>query len=137
MSRVFWIDVTFVVLSIHRTRDHPHVTLALICSRGRLVRRSLCGGGYMRPGSRVSCSCFLGLLLAFFLFLFRNVLRVCIACERNVFSVWRPDRTAGALLQVGKNKGTAARHRQHCELWRLRLALFFGRAQEQQEFSVW
>ena len=126
MSRMLWIDVTFVVLSIHRARDHANIALMLrVCfarrSWRRLVRRGLGSGGF----------------LAFFLFLFRKVLSVGIACERDVFSVWRPNQIAGAFRQIGKNKRIAAGHRQHCELWWLRLVIFFGRAQEQQEFSVW
>src|SRR4029077_13852234 len=96
------------------------------CLVRRLARRSLGGGGSLGRGG----------FLAFLLFLFRKVLRVRIACERDAFSVWRPDRTASASRQIGKNKGIAAAHRQHCELWRFGLTIFFGRAQEQQEFSV-
>src|SRR6476469_5560639 len=133
MSLMLWIDVTFVVLSIDRAGNHAHIALVLICSRcsrGRLIRRSLGGGGWPRPGSRGSCSRFLGLFFAFFLFLFRKVLRVGLACERNVFSVWRPDRVASTSRQIAKDKGIAAGHRQHCELGRFRLAVFFGRTQE-------
>src|SRR4029450_13843767 len=110
MSRMLWIDVTFVVLSIHCARDHADVALVLgfrFARRSwrRLVRRSLTRGGF----------------LALFLFLFRKILRVRIACERDVFSVGRPDGTASASRQIGKNKGIAAGHRQHCKLCRLTL----------------
>src|SRR5207247_3858925 len=35
VSRMLWIDVTFVVLSLHCARDHAHVALARLCSRCR------------------------------------------------------------------------------------------------------
>src|SRR5436305_14236496 len=122
MSWMFWIDITFVIFSIHRAGNHAHIALMLIfrrrgLSRGSwrgLVRRSLGGGG----------------LLVFLLFLFRQILRIRIACERDIFCVWRPDRTASTSRQIGKNKGIAAGHRQHCELWRFRLAVLFARPQE-------
>src|SRR5262249_50931954 len=139
MTPMLLIDVTFIVLSIHRAGYHAHVTLVvgfrfarwswrcLVC---RLPRRSLGGGGSLRGGG------WPGLFLVLFPFLFRKVLRVRVACERDVFSVWRPDRIASASWEFGKNEGIAAGHRQHCQLWRLRLAIFFRRAQEQQKFSV-
>src|SRR5262249_7582020 len=93
MRRMLWIDVTFVVLSIHRARDHAHIALVL---RGRFARRSRCrlvrwlasrgrgGGGSLGRGG----------FFAFFPFLFRKVLRVRIACERDTVSVWCPNRIA-------------------------------------------
>src|SRR5262249_39420133 len=135
MSRMLWIDIAFVVLPIHRARDHAHVALVLRvcfprrswrCLVRRLARRSLAGGGSLGSGR----------FLAFFLLLFREVLAVRIARERDVFSVRRPNRTASTSRQIGKHKRIATGHWQHCKLWRFRLAIFFGGAQEQQKFSV-
>src|SRR5207244_12532966 len=49
MSRMLWIDVTFVVLSIHRAGDNAHVALVLgvrfVGRSGRWLVRSSLGRG--------------------------------------------------------------------------------------------